>query len=320
MIVGVNVTLREASRRYMHYCLLNRPLKIGMFRTASRVVDRALAELPIAPSLVPKSTPWGDDECPWDDNAYEGRVENEDLPSFDQIEPMPTFGYDARLPRGGAPTIHLNNSMEEMEDETDVMNHLQSLAGNKLVWFSSHAKEDFQAQCNEAFLGLLGVSTTRVSIYPRPMSIGLSDCLVTVFTCQPGMERVVAKSKWPVARNTSKISSVAVGDETFTRQFVDTLKSDGNTMSIWNTPSGNSKKPTIILVVTFPANFDARQNVIACKPLAYRMPLLNVAIHECTLCGAFRQLKFKAHNKTRLHDTVDSYCCSRGGHECLEIL
>ena len=68
------------------------------------------------------------------------------------------------------------------------------------------------------------------------------------------MERVIAKSKWPVARTTSKSSNVAVSNETFTKDFVDTLKRGGNTMSIWNTAPGNNKKPTIILVVTFPAN------------------------------------------------------------------
>ena len=318
MIAGVNVTLREASRRYMHYCLLNRPLRIGMVRTNSRVADRALAELPIVPLLVHEVNSVG--STLWDDAAYEGRVEDDDLLSFWNIPSVKIFGYDARLPRGGAPTIHLNNSMEDMEDHTDVMNHLTSLEGNKLVWFSSHCKDDFQDQCNEAFSGLFGVNTQRVSIFPKPMSLGLSECLVTIFTCKPGMERVVGRSSWPVARTTSRSPNVASGDETLTMDFRDTLKIAGNTMSIWNTVAGNNKKPTIILVVTFPANFDARQNIIACKPFAYRMPLLNVAVHECTLCGAFRQVQFKHGNPTRLADEVANHCCSQGGHECLEIL
>jgi hypothetical protein len=279
MIAGVNVTLREASRRYMHYCLLNRPLRIGMVPTTSRVVDRALAELPMVPSLLHEVNSVG--STLWDDAAYEGRVEDDDLPSFWDIKSVKICGYDARLPRGGAPTIHLNNSMEDMDDHTDVMNHLASLAGNKLVWFSSHGKEDFQDQCSEAFAGLIGISKDRVSILPKPMSLGLSQCLVTIFRCKPGMERVVGKGSWPVARTNSKVPNVAVGDETLTVDFRDTLKTADNTMSIWNTSTGNNNKPTIILVVTFPAHFDAHQNIIiACKPFAYRMPMLNVAVHE----------------------------------------
>jgi hypothetical protein len=144
-----------------------------MVRSSSHIVDPALAKLPIVPSLVPKSPP--SSSCNWDVNAYEGRVENDDLPSYYQIESISIFGYDARLPRGGAPTIHLNNSMEEMADHTDVLNHLTSLAGNKLVWFSSHVKADFESQCNEAFSGLFGISNQRVTMFPKPMSLGLRD-------------------------------------------------------------------------------------------------------------------------------------------------
>ena len=193
-----------------------------------------------------------------------------------------------------------------MGDRTDVLNHLTSLAGNRLVWFSSHAKADFESQCNEAFLGLFGVCNQRVTMFPKPMSLGLSGCLVTIFTWQPGMERAIVKSKWPIARTSSRANSVAHGDETFTKNFVDTLKRGGsNTMSIWNTSGANNKKPTIILVVRFPDNFVVGQNIIACKPLAHRMPLLNCAIHECIKCGAFRQVKFIVQNKHGLEQYTE---------------
>ena len=69
--------------------------------------------------------------------------------------------------------------------------------------------------------------------------------------------------------------------ETFTQDFVDTLKRDGsNTLPTWNNRGGRDDKPTTILLARFPDNFDVDQNIIACKTLGYRMPLLNCAIHE----------------------------------------
>ena len=65
LIASVSVNLREASRRYMHYCLLNRPLRNGMVRSSSHIVDTSLAKLPIVPSLVPKSPP--SFSCNWDE-------------------------------------------------------------------------------------------------------------------------------------------------------------------------------------------------------------------------------------------------------------
>ena len=54
LIALVSVNLREVARRYMHYCLFNMPLRIGMIPSTSTIVDSALAKLSVIPSLVPK--------------------------------------------------------------------------------------------------------------------------------------------------------------------------------------------------------------------------------------------------------------------------
>ena len=136
LTTSVSVSLREAAMRYMHYCLFNRPLRIGMIPSTSTFVDPALAKLSVIPSLVPKCD---GPSLSWDDNAYEGRVvdlRGIELPSF-YSACNSINSYGARLPRGGAPTVH---SMAKIGDPTDVLNHLQPLEGGKLVWFSSHSK------------------------------------------------------------------------------------------------------------------------------------------------------------------------------------
>jgi hypothetical protein len=124
-LASVSTDLREAARRHLRYCVMCKPLSIGMFATTSMVVDPELSQLANIPPLIP---PHSGDFTNWDAQPYEGRFAQE-LDFFNDIGS--SHGYDARLPRCGAPTIHFNNSMKDLQDPAGVTNHLRGLAGEK---------------------------------------------------------------------------------------------------------------------------------------------------------------------------------------------
>ena len=127
----------------------------------------------------------------------------------------------------------------------------------------------------------------------------------------------------PCARTSSKCAAVALGDETFVKDFQKRLQKSNDTLQLWNFSVANKNdNPTLLVLLTFPPNFHVHQNIIACKPNTYRLPFLNCAITQCQFCGAFRQIKSEnintiAHNGYEYEISTNSSCRSKG-YKCLK--